>query len=120
MARTGAIVIRWDRITPGREALALTAFGETLGYHEELAKEGRIIGHREYFAGGGQEGFMLLEGLVPELHQIVQEDDFLRSAARGAAVVDNLRIDVFSGGSDQTVQELVTMGTEVQQQLGLL
>lgn len=119
MARTGAIVTRWSRVTPGREAMALDAFGATLGYYEELSKEGRIIAHREYFAQDGS-GMMILEGLLPELHRLVQEDDYVRALARGNAVVEGLQTDIVAGGSDQTIQEMMALVVGVEEELGLL
>ncbi|HVM41532.1 MAG TPA: hypothetical protein VM618_12215 [Acidimicrobiia bacterium] len=119
MARTGAIVIRWDRVAKGREAMALEAFGQALGYFEELAKEGRIVAHREYFASNG-EGMMVVEGLLPELYRIVQEDDHIRNMTRGGAVTEGLTMQVMAGGSDQTVQELIGITTGVEAELGLL
>lgn len=99
--------------------MALEAFAGTLGYWEELAKEGRIVGHREYFSQGGS-GMMVIEGLLPELHNVVQEDAYLQEVAKGSAVVDGLTIEIMSGGSDQTIQELMALVTGVEQELGLL
>ena len=118
MSRTGAIIMRWEGTTRGREAAGFEAFGNVLGYFEELAKEGRIIGHREYFALNGS-GTILLEGLLPELHQIVQEDEFLRQAVVGQSMVEGFTVEVCAGGSDQTIQELMALEIGVQEKLGL-
>jgi hypothetical protein len=119
MTRTGAIIMRWDSTTRGREAAGFEAFGGVLGYFEELAKEGRIIGHREYFTLDGS-GTILLEGLLPELHQIVQEDEFMRQAVVGQSMVEGFSVEICAGGSDQTIQELMALEMGTQQELGLI
>lgn len=119
MARTGAIVFRWGPPVRGREMQGLAVFGEALQYYEELGKEGRIIAHREYFSTAGSGGFMLVEGLVPELYQLVQEDEFLRIQAKAEAVVEDFTTDICIGGSDQTVQQGMTLYTEAMAELGI-
>lgn len=119
MARTGAIVFRWGAPVRGRETQGLAVFGEALGYYEELAKEGRIIGHREYFNSGANGGFMIVEGLLPELHQLMQEDDFIRLQQKAASIVEDFTTDVCTGGTDQSVQEGMQLYTEALEELGL-
>ena len=119
MARTGAIVFRWGAALPGREQMGLGVFGEALQYYEELAKEGRIIAHREYFSANRSGGFMIVEGLLPELHQIVQEDAFLTIQAKAQAVVGDFEMELCLGGSDQAIQEGMTLYTEAIGALGL-
>lgn len=119
MARTGAIVFRWGAPVRGRETQGLAVFGEALGYYEELAKEGRIIGHREYFNTGNEGGFMIVEGLLPELHQLMQEDEFAKLQAKASNIVEDFTTELCMGGTDQTVQEGMQMYTEVLEELGL-
>lgn len=120
MARTGAIVFRWGAPVRGREAQSLAVFGEALGYYEERAKEGRIIGHREYFNSGDNGGFMIIEGLLPELHQLMQEDDFVKLQQKASSIVEDFTTEVCMGGTDQTVQEGMQMYTEVLEELDLI
>ncbi|MBI2170265.1 MAG: hypothetical protein HYU28_12325 [Actinobacteria bacterium] len=120
MTRTGAIVLRWTTPVRGREAAGLDVFGDALQYYEELAKEGRIISHREYFRTGGEGGMMIVEGFVPELHLIMQEDAFVRLQLRAGAIVDDFECELVAGGSDRTVQELMTAYTEELTALGYL
>lgn len=119
MARTGAIVFSWGAPVRGRELKGLEVFGEALQYYEELGKEGRVIAHREYFATGGEGGMMIVEGLLPELYQLVQEDEFLRLQTKAGSIVQDFRTQLVAGGSDHTVQELMTMYTETLADLGL-
>ncbi|HLF99248.1 MAG TPA: hypothetical protein VI916_02165 [Acidimicrobiia bacterium] len=119
MTRTGAIVFTWGAPVRGREMKGLEVFGEALQYYEELSKEGRIIAHREYFNTAADGGMMIIEGLLSELHLLVQDDEFLRLQQRASAIVEDFRREVVAGGSDQTVQQLVTMYTESLADLGL-
>lgn len=119
MARTGAIVFRWGSPVRGREMQGLEVFGDALGYYEELAKEGRIIAHREYFSSTEDGGFMLVEGLLPELHQLMQEDDFIRLQLKASNIVEDFTAELYMGGSDQTVQEGMQLYTEAIASLGL-
>lgn len=118
MARTGAIIFTWGAGVPGRERMGLEVFGGALGYWEEMAKEGRIIGHREYFSSNRSGGYMIVEGLLPDLHQIAQEDDFLKLNARAEAIVEDFRMELCLGGSDQAIQEGVGLFNETLDELG--
>ena len=104
----GAIVIRWAASIPGREAKGLEVFGAAVERFEGLAKTGRIHGHREYFAlTGADGGFMLVEGPVEELLTLVAEPETLALNAQAAAIVQGFEIQVYAGGTDQAVQDLM-------------
>ena len=104
----GAIVIRWAASIPGREAKGLEVFGAAVERFEGLAKTGRIHGHREYFAlTGADGGFMLVEGPVEELLTLGAEPETLALNAQAAAIVQGFEIQVYAGGTDQAVQDLM-------------
>jgi len=104
----GALMIRWGQSIPGREAKSLDVFGSAINRFETLAKGGRIHSHREYFSVTGRDGgFALLEGDVEELTKILAEEDTLRLNFQASAVVEDFEIQVFLGGSDQTVQQVL-------------
>ena len=119
MARTGAIFFSWGPPVRGREMQGLEVFGEALQYYEELAKEGRIIGHREYFFANRDGGCMILEGLLTDLHQLTQEDRFLKLQLKAGAIVEDFTMDMAMGGTDQTVNEGMTLYTEALGELGI-
>lgn len=120
MPRTGAIVFTWGAPVRGREIQGVEVFGSALEYYEELSKEGRIIAHREYFSTDTNGGMMIVEGFLSELHQLIQEDPFLRLQQRASAIVEDFRSSIVAGGSDQTVQQMVTMYTETLAELDLI
>ena len=108
----GAIQISWKQSVPGREAKGLDVFGTAVSRFEGLAKEGRIHSHQEYFAVTGSEGgFMLITGDLDELLKIAAEPATLALNTQASAIVQDFTIQVYGGGTDQSVQEL--MGTYV-------
>jgi hypothetical protein len=118
---TGAIVIRWAATVAGREAKGLEVLTNAVGHFDELQKEGRIHGHREYFSLTGSEGgFMIVEGEVAALLAIIAEDQTVKLNAKAAAVVKDFHIQVYGGGSDQAVQGMVGSYVSGLQDLGYL
>lgn len=106
----GAIVISWKAGIPGREATGLDVFGKAVERFEGLAKTGRIHSHQEFFAVTGADGgFMLVTGDLDELLKISVEPETLALNAQAAAIVADFSVQVYGGGTDQAVQEI--MGT---------
>jgi hypothetical protein len=83
----GATVIRWGAGIPGREATGLDVFG------------GAVTGR--------EGGFMICEGEVEELLRIAAEPETLALNAKAAAIVQDFETQVYAGGSDQAIQELI-------------
>lgn len=118
---TGATVITWGQSVPGREAKGLEVFGKALAHFEGLAKQGRIQGHKEYFALTGRVGgTMVVEGEVDELAKILTEEDTIRLNAEAAAIVQDFAITLCAGGSDQAVGQTVTQYQESLRGLGYM
>jgi hypothetical protein len=104
----GAVLISWGAGIPGREATGLDVFGKTVAHFEGLSKMGRIHGHREYFSVTGRGGgFMMLDGELGELMKILCEDDTMKLTDQAGAIVADLEIQAFAGGSDQSIQQLL-------------
>lgn len=117
----GSVLIRWGSTTPGREAKALEVFGKTVARFEQYTKEGRVHGHREYFAlTGPQNGFMIVDGEVDELMKILGEEETIQLNAQADAIVSGFALETYAGGDDQTVQRLTNSYTESMQQLGFM
>lgn len=121
---TGATVITWGPAVRGREAQALETFGKALEHFEGLAKQGRIHGHKEYFTVVGDvsrvAGFMIVEGNLPELLKLQAEPEMIRLQAESTAIVEDFTVRICAGGSDRSVQEMMTTWSEVQQSHGYL
>ncbi len=91
----GAMLIRFGSGVPGREAKGIEVFGKAVGRFEELAKEGRIHGHREFFSiTGRSSGFMILDGDLDELLKIAAEEATLRLNTQADDIVSDFEVQV--------------------------
>ena len=117
----GATVIRWGAGVPGREAKGLEVFGKAIEYFEGLSKRGVIQGHREFIALTGEAGgFMLVEGETKALLGLLAEPEILALNSQAEAIVQDFSIQVYGGGTDQAVQELVGTYTSAVGELGYM
>jgi hypothetical protein len=118
---TGAVMIRWGSVIHGREDKSLEVFSTAINTFEQLSKQGRISGHREYINVTGHDGgFMLVEGDLPELLKLVGETTFLELNSKASAVIEDFEIEVCGGGSDQAIQELMGTYSGAMQSLGYM
>jgi hypothetical protein len=121
VAMNGAILIRWGASIPGREAAGLDVFGKTVVHFEGLAKSGRVHGHQEYFSITGRNGgFMMIGGELSELMKILVEDETMKLTDQASALVSDVEVQAFAGGSDQTTQQLVTDYTANLHEIGYM
>ena len=105
---TGAVLVRWGANIPGRETKGLEVFGRAIARFEQLAKQGRIHSHSEYIALTGEVGgFMLIQGEIEELQKILLEPENLALTTEATMIVSDFRQDLYAGGTDQAVQELI-------------
>jgi hypothetical protein len=99
-------------------------FGKAIGRFEQLAKQGRIHGHKEYLAVTGNSGrvagFMIVEGELEELLRLQAEPEQVKLLTEAQAITDNFNVQIFAGGTDRAVQERITMYSETLQELGVL
>jgi len=105
---TGALLIRWGANVPGRETKGLDVFGKAIERFGQLQKQGRIHAHHEYIALTGETGgFMIVEGEVDELQKILVEPENLALTTEATLIVQDFSQNLYGGGSDQSVQELI-------------
>jgi hypothetical protein len=117
----GAVKVSWGASIPGREAKGLEVFGAAVQRFEEMAKSGRIHGHREYMALTGRSGgFMLIEGQVEELQKIMSEPDTIALNAKAEAITQDFEITLYAGGTDQAVQDMMGTYMSSLQEIGYL
>jgi hypothetical protein len=120
MAERGAIVITWGEERPGVPgAKGMEVFGEALGFYDNLAKQGRITGYRVYGSTTRQAGMLVIEGEVDELAKISTESESLKQLALGCAVVQDLRTELYIGGSADDVTQYYVTGLEAVTEKGL-
>jgi hypothetical protein len=82
-----AIVIRWDRVVPGREQQALSIFGQSLEYYGSLQKEGSIESFEPVLlnpTGGDLNGIILIRGSADQMDALKREDRFIDIMMRAA------------------------------------
>ena len=117
----GAIVIRWGANIPGRETKGLEVFGAAVERFEGMAKSGRIHGHHEYFALTGQDGgFMIITGEVDELMKIAAEPETLALNAKAASIIQGFEVQLYAGGTDKAIQELMGNYMGAMQEIGYM
>jgi len=116
---TGAVLVRWGANIPGRETKGLEVFGKAIERFEQLAKQGRIHAHTEYLAlTGTTGGFMLVQGEVDELQKILLEPENIALTAQASLIVQDFEQNLYAGGSDQTIQQLIGVELESLSTLG--
>jgi len=117
----GCVVIRWGASIPGRETKGLEVFGKAIERFEGLAKQGRVSSHHEYISLTGRDGgFMLVDGAVDELLKIVTEPETLQLNAQAAAIVEDFELQVYAGGTDNSIKELIGTYTTGLQAIGYM
>jgi hypothetical protein len=110
---TGAVLVRWGAPIPGRETKGLEVFGKAIERFEQLAKKGRIHSHSEYISlTGAVGGFMLIQGEVDELQKILLEPENLALTSQAALIVADFEQNLYGGGSDQAIQQLIGVQLE--------
>jgi hypothetical protein len=110
---TGAVLVRWGAPIPGRETKGLEVFGKAIERFEQLAKKGRIHAHNEYISlTGTVGGFMLIQGDVEELQKILLEPENLALTSQASLIVADFEQNLYGGGSDQAIQQLIGVQLE--------
>ncbi|HET7310151.1 MAG TPA: hypothetical protein VFJ17_02370 [Mycobacteriales bacterium] len=116
---TGAVLVRWGANIPGRETKGLEVFGKAIERFEQLAKQGRIHSHTEYIAlTGSVGGFMLIQGEIEELQKILMEPENLALTTQASMIVTDFEQNLYAGGNDQAIQQLVGVELESLAALG--
>ncbi|MHB8511711.1 MAG: hypothetical protein ACYDCC_05975 [Actinomycetota bacterium] len=120
---TGAIFVSWGQPVRGRESKGLEVFGEALQYWTAQAKQGRIHGHKEYFAVTGNSshlaGVEVIEGEVEELQRLLVSPETRDLTDRAQHIVENFSVTLTIGGSDQAVGEEVQRYVNVLQSMNI-
>jgi hypothetical protein len=104
--QTGAIIFSWSGIQPGREGKSLQVFGNAGQYYEELEKEGRITGTRVYLGlTGSNAGQYVVEGNLRSLLELMTDDEFVRLAQQATLHTQDFTMNVYAGGSADSLAE---------------
>jgi hypothetical protein len=120
----GALIITWGGSPAGREAKGLEVFGKAIAHFDELAKSGRVHGHKEYISLTGNidevAGTMVVEGPIEDLLKIQTEEKTRVLLTEAALIAGNFTVRVAVGGDEQTLTEEIGLYTQTLQGLGYL
>ena len=82
-----ALVLRWDRVIPGREQPALSLFGQSLEYYGALQSEGAIESYEPILfdpTGTDLNGVIIVRGSADQLDALRRQDRFIEITMQAA------------------------------------
>lgn len=94
MADAG-LLIGWDRVVPGKDAVAVELWGEMLTYLRSLHAAGHILSYEPVLLGaygGSLNGFVLVRGNQELLDRMRNSDEFLLMNVRANKVLEGFLV----------------------------
>ena len=94
MADSG-LLVGWNRVAPGKDAVAVELWAEMLGYFRRLHAEGHIAHFEPVLLGaygGPLNGFVLVRGAQDKLDDVRNSDEFLLFNVRANKVLDGFLV----------------------------
>ena len=120
MTQRGALIITWGDSQPGVSTdQGMGVFAKALEHYDGLAKTGRISGYRVYASTRRSFGSIIVEGELTTLAQIQVEEESMRQLALGAAVVQDVQVELCVGGNADDVVGYYTSSIEALTEAGL-
>jgi hypothetical protein len=114
------MIITWGESQPGVSTdQGMSVFGKALEYYDGLQKTGRISGYRVYASTRRNRGSIVVEGELTTLAQIQCEEESLKQLALGAAVVQDVDVELCVGGSPDDVAQFFTSSIQAVTEAGL-
>jgi hypothetical protein len=121
MSANAALYLCWGHAVPGREQKSLEVFSQAMEFNANLEKKGKIAAHRTYIATTGSMerfgGFMVLEGTVEQLREVIDSDEWKNLRLRAEHVVKG--IDVVHLVTGAEIPRMVQQIVDVRRQLGI-
>ena len=121
MSANAALYLSWGHVIPGREQKSLEVFQQAIEFNANLEKKGKIAAHRTYIATTGCmdrfAGFMILEGTVEQLREVIDSDEWTNLRLRAEHVVKG--IDVVHCVTGSEIGKTVAQIVDVRRQLGI-
>ena len=119
---SGALMLSFGEIHPGREAAAIEAFRELARFFGRLLSDGTITEFKPYFFADGALGdilgFFLVEGRREKLDELRRTEAFRRVHLRMGAASEHVRVNTMAAGSE--AGRLANLYREVRADLGLV
>lgn len=98
---TNSLFIGWNRTITGREKLAGELFMSSVGYYTGLKEKGLIDDWSVSILsnhGGDMNGFFQLFGSNEQLHNVRNDDGFMKIVMQGSLALENFGvIDTYHG-----------------------
>ncbi|MEZ4240157.1 MAG: hypothetical protein R3F59_29195 [Myxococcota bacterium] len=94
MSQSG-LLIGWDRVVPGKDAVAVELWAEMLSYFRRLHAEGHIASFEPVLMGaygGALNGFVLVRGDQDHLDRVRNSDEFLLMNVRANKVLERFLV----------------------------
>ena len=117
---SGALMLSFGAVHPGREDLAVELFTETSRYLGKLLADEVIEGFKPYFFADGMQGdvvgFFVIEGQRERLDALRRREEFQRLLLRVGAATANVRVESLVAGTE--AGRLVNLYKEVRSELG--
>jgi hypothetical protein len=119
---SGALMVSFGAVHPGREQLAVDLFTELSRYFGVKLSSGGLTSFQPFFfaegALGDVIGFFLLEGQRAKLDDLRRDESFVRLMLKAGAATANVRVHTLTAGSE--AGRLANLYREVRQDLGLI
>lgn len=119
---TGAVMLSFGAVHPGREGLAVEAFTEVSRFFGEVLADGVIESFEPFFYDGGAVGdtigFFLVAGRREALDGLRRRHDFQRLVLRAGAATADVRVHALVAGRE--AGRMVNLYRSVREELGLL
>ena len=90
-----ALVLRWDRVVPGREQTALSLFGQSLEYYGTLQSEGAIESYEPILfdpTGTDLNGVIVVRGSADQLDALRRQDRFIEITMQAAYLCESFGV----------------------------
>ena len=119
---SGALLLSFGAVHPGRERLAVDTFTEVSRFLGKLLADDVITAFKPFFFADGSQGdmigFFLLEGHREQLDELRRTSEFQRMILRVGAATSNVRVHTLIAGTE--AGRLVNLYAEVRSELGFI
>lgn len=114
MVKTNTIVFGWNRVQPGREAMAGELFGQAMSFYERQKQAGKLESYEPLFMerhGGDLNGFFLIKGTHTQINELSINDEFQEIVVRADHMLSGVGvIRAYTG--PQAIADLMQLWTK--------
>ncbi|HEX9376873.1 MAG TPA: hypothetical protein VGB19_11630 [Actinomycetota bacterium] len=115
------LLIRYGKLVPGREQLAIDLFGDAIVYWGAKAAAGDVTYFEPFFFQTNdreeETGFFVVKGPMASIFKVMEEDDYLALTEKAYYVVEHFKVDLLTVGDGITEQ--LERSAKVRAELGI-